>query len=55
MDPNYKDLIEYNIKVVKALGIKVGPAHSEIILSKDGPVLVEIGARLNGAGFPDFF
>ena len=32
----------------KALGIQTGPSHTEIIVTKDGPKIVEIGARLGG-------
>lgn len=35
-------------KAVKALGIVNGPAHVEIIVTKDGPKIVELGARLGG-------
>lgn len=31
-----------------AVGIKNGPAHAEIILTEDGPKMVEIGARMGG-------
>lgn len=33
---------------VQALGILIGPSHTEIIITKDGPKIVEIGARLGG-------
>ena len=36
------------IKAAKAVGIKDGPGHAEIILTKDGPKMVEIGARMGG-------
>lgn len=36
------------IRAVKAIGIKNGPAHVEIILTKDGPKMVELGARMGG-------
>jgi biotin carboxylase len=36
------------IKAIKALDIKSGPTHTEIIVTKDGPKIVEIGARLGG-------
>ena len=35
-------------RAVKAVGIKRGPAHVEIIVTKDGPKLVELGARMGG-------
>ena len=31
-----------------AVGIKNGPAHAEIIITKNGPKMVEIGARMGG-------
>lgn len=31
-----------------AVGVENGPAHAEIIVTKDGPKMVEIGARLGG-------
>ena len=31
-----------------AVGIENGPAHAEIIVTKDGPKMVEIGARMGG-------
>jgi biotin carboxylase len=41
-------LCDYVFDVLKALGIRFGPSHCELIWRKDGPVLVEIGARLSG-------
>lgn len=35
-------------KGIEALGIDIGPAHTEIKLTPDGPKIVEIGARLGG-------
>ena len=32
----------------KAIGIENGPSHTEIIVTKQGPKIVEIGARLGG-------
>ena len=32
----------------KALGIQNGPSHTEIIVTDDGPKIVELGARLGG-------
>lgn len=36
------------IRACKAVGINVGPAHVEMILTKDGPKMVELGARMGG-------
>ena len=35
-------------KAVKTVGIKNGPAHVEIMLTSNGPKLVELGARMGG-------
>ncbi|PAE25784.1 ATP-grasp domain-containing protein [Bacillus sp. 7894-2] len=37
-----------SIKAVGAVGIKNGPAHVEIILTPEGPKMVELGARMGG-------
>jgi biotin carboxylase len=39
---------EIAIKAVQALGIDNSPSHVEIIVTKNGPKLVELGARLGG-------
>lgn len=36
------------IRAVNAIGITIGPAHVEIMVTKDGPKLIELGARLGG-------
>lgn len=45
-------LRNYIFQVLNALGIQYGPAHAEVILTKEGPVLVEVGARLAGTHIP---
>lgn len=35
-------------RAVKAVGINVGPAHVEMILTENGPKMVELGARMGG-------
>lgn len=35
-------------RAVEAIGIQDGPAHVEIILTQEGPKLVELGARMGG-------
>jgi biotin carboxylase len=42
------DIKDVAIKAVKALGIMNGPSHTEIIVTKDGAKIVELGARLGG-------
>lgn len=39
---------EVAIKAVNAIGINEGPAHVEIMLTSNGPRLIELGARLGG-------
>ncbi len=39
---------ELAIQAAKAVGIENGPGHAEIILTKNGPKMVEIGARMGG-------
>ena len=36
------------VSAIKAIGINNGPAHTEIIVTSEGPKIVEIGARLGG-------
>jgi len=35
-------------QAVKAVGIQNGPAHVEIMMTKDGPKMIELGARMGG-------
>jgi hypothetical protein len=53
-DPGMAELVGYLGRVLRALGIHNGPAHAEIMMTARGPVLVEIGARVNGAMLPTF-
>lgn len=39
---------EIAIAAIKAIGIDNGPSHTEIIITEEGPKIVEIGARLGG-------
>ncbi|MEU2943164.1 ATP-grasp domain-containing protein [Nocardiopsis alba] len=48
------ELIAYVDEVLAALNIRWGPAHAEVIVTDQGPVLVEIAARLNGLVHPGF-
>lgn len=46
---NIKERIkEVTIAANKAIGINNGPSHTEIIVTKEGPKIVELGARLGG-------
>ena len=49
MDGKIQDEIKrYIAKVLDALKIKYGPSHCEIMFTRDGPALIEIGARVDG-------
>jgi biotin carboxylase len=53
--PEQEAMTEYFFSVLDALEIKNGPAHGELILTPEGPRLVEVGARLAGAGLAQTF
>jgi len=43
-----RQLVAYQQSVLDALEIKNGPAHAEVMLTKSGPCLVEVGSRCHG-------
>ncbi|SER70975.1 ATP-grasp domain-containing protein [Psychrobacillus sp. OK032] len=43
-----KQIEVVTIAAVKAVGINNGPSHTEIIITEQGPKIVELGARLGG-------
>lgn len=43
-----EDIKETAVESIKAIGIDRGPAHVEIIVTKEGAKIVEIGSRLGG-------
>ncbi|MGW5637583.1 ATP-grasp domain-containing protein [Streptomyces sp. NPDC003832] len=47
--PEQDSLVEHTFRVLDALGIAHGPAHTELKLTPNGPRLVETGARVCGA------
>jgi len=47
-DPCCRPIIDYQRKVLDALGIFNGPSHGEVKWFKGEPVLVEVGARCHG-------
>ncbi|MGW4518424.1 hypothetical protein ACWEO4_42465 [Streptomyces sp. NPDC004393] len=51
--PTGQLLRSFVVRVLDALGITETPAHTEVMLTADGPVLIETGARLGGATAPD--
>ena len=48
------ELIDYVDEALRALGISYGPTHAEVIVTADGPALVEVGARTAGNMHPGF-
>ena len=46
--PEAKILIPYARKVLDALDIKNGPSHGEVMMTNDGPCLVEMNCRAHG-------
>ena len=47
-DENVAAIKDLAKRAVKAVGIQNGPAHVEIMLTKDGPKMIELGARMGG-------
>ena len=43
-----KILIDYTRGALDAIGIKNGPSHGEIMMTSEGPCLVEINCRAHG-------
>jgi biotin carboxylase len=51
--PELAELHDYVRRALTALGVRDGAAHSELILTERGPVLLECGARLCGGFLPE--
>lgn len=51
-DARCQMLMDYVVRVVKATGLEIGPAHTEVMVDEKGPVLIEINARIAGADQP---
>lgn len=47
-DNTIEKIKQIAIDANEAIGITSGPSHTEIIVTKDGPKIVELGARLGG-------
>jgi biotin carboxylase len=50
--PQWALVREFAFRVLSALGIRSGAAHTEIMLTGRGPVLIESSARLGGSPVP---
>lgn len=53
-DPAVPVLTRYAEAVLDAVGLRHGAAHIEIMLTADGPRLIEINSRPHGGGHPAF-
>ncbi|MEN6610462.1 MAG: ATP-grasp domain-containing protein [Methanoregulaceae archaeon] len=51
-DEKLMPLVRYAFSVLDALGIRYGAAHTEIMLTETGPLLIESGARVMGGTIP---
>lgn len=51
--PLQEELTHYVVQVLDALGIHYGPAHTEVMMTAAGPVLIECAARMQGAVNPE--
>lgn len=50
-----EELVSYAFGVLDALGIRFGPAHMEVMMTADGPRMIETGARMHGViDYPEF-
>ena len=47
--PHFKELAEYNDKVLSALGLEYGTTHGEYKFDENGPVLIEMNCRVMGS------
>lgn len=45
---NVEKICDLAYRAVKAVGIQNGPAHVEIMLTENGPKVIELGARMGG-------
>jgi biotin carboxylase len=48
------ELLAYTTAVLDAIGVRFGAAHSEVMMTADGPRLLETGVRPHGGGHPLF-
>lgn len=53
-EPVVAELTSYARAVLTAVGMRVGAAHVEIMMTERGPLLIEVGARSHGGGQPRY-
>jgi len=52
-DPIVMGIKHYTCGLLDALGVKYGPAHAEVIVTQQGPAIVEVGTRFDGLTLPE--
>ena len=52
-DPALERILPYVGEALTALGVGVGPAHTELMLTPEGPCLLETAARVSGLANPE--
>lgn len=52
LETGCSSLVSYAFDVLDALGVKNGNVHGEFMIDKDGPVLIELNARVMGGEMP---
>ncbi|MFE2109847.1 ATP-grasp domain-containing protein [Kitasatospora sp. NPDC059463] len=50
--PGHAELVRYTRQVLDALGVRFGVAHTEVMLTDRGPLLMEVNARPPGGAQP---
>ncbi|MFL6122116.1 ATP-grasp domain-containing protein [Actinophytocola sp.] len=51
--PGHPEVCDFVRKALDALGVRFGAAHTEVMVTADGPRLIEVGCRIAGGGLPD--
>ncbi|MFE0699536.1 ATP-grasp domain-containing protein [Streptomyces sp. NPDC058872] len=52
--PEVAGLVDYTRRFLDSVGFRFGAAHVEVMLTEDGPRLIELNARPHGGGQPRF-
>ena len=53
LEPGHVQMIQYLYSVLDAVDMKWGPCHSEVMVDRNGPVLIEVNARPLGLAMTD--
>ncbi|ODA93214.1 argininosuccinate lyase [Mesorhizobium sp. SEMIA 3007] len=51
-EPSRQELASFAAGAVSALGLNFGPAHVEFVITRSGPVIIEVNPRLAGGMIP---